>query len=438
MGIVGTVILVIIVIVIVVFLALVIIRKGNVLTSLKTQTLKVLKGIISYTLPPFKQSLKQLVSIRSLLACILALLFSLVFKLMLSSCFSSELGEREIIDPISSDWYINAFFTKCNENQDSIPSGDEDIVIINILDSVSSRSNIAKIIETISDQHPKVLGIDIFLSENNDSTNEAVLKAILHAKDSTNIVVSAYWDDVMDELRIPFYSSVLDSTDFGLVNQVSYTQLCTKYNNHPTFSAQVAKKYGIVSIPTDKIVNYRYKEFCADWISNVDSISVGDISNKIVLLGNTFTPSDKKDLPFVVGGVNQLSGVEMLGYEISSLLALNKKMDIFKTPLDYLSPVINLAVCICSLMLYLFFVFIINYIEECRNNWWWKIIMIIGKLFFLIICELLIIQCCFRLTMYWLIVPDITLFIIAIIFVEEIHKNLPNITIGRLYLLQKK
>ena len=70
-------------------------------------------------------------------------------------------------------------------------------------------------------ENKDVLGIDIFLSENNDSTNEAVLKSILHAKDPTNIVVSAYWDDVMDELRIPFYSSVLDSTDFGLVNHVS-------------------------------------------------------------------------------------------------------------------------------------------------------------------------------------------------------------------------
>lgn len=436
MGIVGVIILVIIVVAI--FLTLAIIGKGYFLTLIKNKTKKVLKIIISHMFLSFKESFKQLFSFRSLIACLLAFLFSVVFKLMLSSCFSNELGEREIVDPISSDWYINAFFTKCNDNLKTAPPGDEDLVIINISDSVSTRSDIAKIIEKISDQHPKVLGIDILLQKNNDSANDSVLKAILHAKDSTDIVVSAYWDDVIKELNLPFFSSVLDSSDCGLVNRDSYTQICTNYKDRPTFSAQIAKKYGIVSIPTNKIVNYRNKVFNGDGISNVDSFSVGDISNKIVLLGNTFTPSDKKELPFTVNGANQLSGVEILGYEINSILAFNKEKDIFGTPLEYLSSVQNLSVCIFSLILYLFFVFIINYIEECRNNWWWKIIMIIVKLLFLIICELLIIQCCFWLTARYLIVPDITLFIIAIIFVEEIHKKLPNITIGRLYLLLKK
>ena len=110
MGIVGVIILVIIVVAI--FLTLAIIGKGYVLTLIKNKTKKVLKIIISHMFLSFKESFKQLFSFRSLIACLLAFLFSVVFKLMLSSCFSNELGEREIVDPISSDWYINAFFTK--------------------------------------------------------------------------------------------------------------------------------------------------------------------------------------------------------------------------------------------------------------------------------------------------------------------------------------
>lgn len=358
---------------------------------------------------------------------------------MLSLCFSNELGEREIIDPISSDWYVNAFFTKCNEDTDNIQCPDENIIIVNILDSLATRSNIAKIIRAIADQHPKVLGVDIFLPECNDSANEELLEAISYAKKATNLVVSAYWDDIAGEISLPFFSSILDSTDYGLVNHVNYTQLCTEYRNHPTFSTQIAQKYGInISSSTNKVVNYRQKDFGGDGISNVDSIDIGDISNKIILLGNRLTPSDKKELPFVVRGINQLSGIEILGYEINSLLAQDKSRNIYQAPLDYLSPVQNFVICICSLFFYLFFVFIINYVEDIHNSSWWKILMIIAKLLLLTISELIIIKIWFVLTAYGLIVPDITLFIISIIFVEEIYKKLPNITTRQIYSLLKK
>lgn len=374
-----------------------------------------------------KESWRNVISLQAFLACILAIILSLCFKLVLSLFFTHELGERELLDPITNDWYINAFFTSCNNGTTAV-QGNEDIIIVNLADSASSRSDIAKVIEYIANGKPKVLGIDIFFPENNDTANIELLNAVRDARKKTNMVVSAYWDDITEIICHSFFYNEDDSVNFGLVNQPDFTTLRLQYKGLPTFPSQIAKFAGKkLDCANRKAVNYRTKCFRGDYITDSDNIDIGNVEGKIVLLGNVFTPSDKKDLPFLIQGINQLSGIEILAYQVNTLLLDTQKKDEYQSPLEYMNWGGDFFICIVALFVYLFVTIAINIIEKSRTYWLSQALLFIMKFLVLAVSECIIIQVCFFITKEWLVIPDITWFVISIMFVEEIYKKVPEI-----------
>lgn len=384
-----------------------------------------------------KESRDKIMSNRAIISCFLAIVFSLFFKIALSLFFSHELGERELLDPISNDWYINAFFTSRNQGVLG-EAANEDIIIINLTDSVGSRGDIAEIVRYVAKQHPKVMGIDIIFPDNGDVSNFDLLNAIADSRKETEIVVSAYWDDIAEEMCHSFFMNELSSIKFGMVNQPNYTNLDPEYKGYPTFSAQISKCAGVEEVFSEKkAVNYRTKNFKGDNITNINSIDIGDVKGKIVLLGNAETPSDIKNLPFYIHDRNQLSGVEILAYQINTLLASSKEKDKYQSPLNYNNSIYDFLICFIALFLYLFIVIVINQIDDSCRKWGWKILVFISKFIFLILSECVIIWMCFSITNYLLVIPDITLFVVSIIFVEEVYKKTPDISFNRIKTILK-
>ena len=388
-------------------------------------------------LKTLKEKLKSLVKLRSivvrfLIASIIVGFLSILFTWGIGKAFPSDLGEKELINPIGDDWYLNAFFTFFNRGNLTQPEPFDEIVIFNVVDSIATRSNFAKILRTIAAGHPRVIGMDVYFHENDDTANVELLTALRELKDTTKIVVASYYVDDRGEFKQSFFMSQLDSLTCGVANHPEYTSLDTTYKGIPTFSAQIAKEAGCdLHDVHDMKINYRLKLFNPSFFDDPETLNE-DVKDKIVLIGSTENPNDLKNLPFIVKRSSQLPGIEILAYEISTFLSKDRPKNASFSPLVNLCKCGNVVIYLIALATYLLLLYVpkvifakCSAVKRLSNLLIGRIFNIIAKTILLMVFEVIIIYACFWYTKNFLLIPNIVLFVISIIFIEEIYDVVP-------------
>lgn len=393
-------------------------------------------------------------------SCI-AYICSLLFISLINYAYPSELGEKEIVEPMSKDWFINAFFDHHNIIDSSIEideNREDDIVIINIDQLKSNPRDLAEILKKIGELNPRCMALDIFMPQDNDSVDYNLTNVIDSLNLHNNIVIASWYNDATNLVEQSYFNNN-GKIKSGIINKSNLLELSNNYKGYTTFSAQIAKSLNYdCELEKQYVINFRLKRLNIHDISSteeVDELKVQDpnIDKKILIIGSTHPINDNKDLPFVLDYINQAPGCCVLAYELSSLMNL-KSEDKYKTPFCELSSICNMLFCIIALSLYLLLLKIPSQFKEintcifCKfkfsrkvSKWSNRILnmpktrsffilknvfRIFIKVLALIAAEILVIRFSFYWTEVSMSIPNIFLFAVSLLFVDEIYKKINN------------
>ena len=335
-----------------------------------------------------------------------------------------------LVDSTNNEWYINNFFSQKNSKEvlENACSDNFDIVIVDIKeDSLCSREKIAKIIEKVSVQHPKLVCVDFAFKDNDsfDTIQSNILqRTIAEVKDSVNLVVISS-KGRHNEIEHSFFTQDLNlhyglSNFFGFGEYVKYVD-----DTIPRISLKMAEmlKKNIHNLPDHFIVNYRPKSFNPVKLETDTDIAKIDtnhnFSDFIVLIGQTENFEDIHVAPFfILKDEHRISGTEIIAYELTSILSyLNDSKDKKKIhennqhPYTFLPWYCNMISLLVMLVLYASIVFLLN---RCKRGWKWMLSPIV-----LLSLEcLLIAGCFFIITERFFKIPNISLFAVSLLFVD--------------------
>lgn len=274
---------------------------------------------------------KQRPIIKSMVAAILAVAFSVLFLQIGRGLVSSLVG-------VDENFYLKYYYDFLNSGED--PEMHTDVVVdkLTIIDihNYRSRHEIARILDTVYKLNPCVIGLDVYFPDNpdiNDTVNTELIQVLKRVQDKT--VVATNYND--NNVIYPFFSGSKD------LDKLSYASpLSIGYFEHyqpddsslkgvdslsQRMSFKIAKlsnlplqKYvGEDNVARDFYVNYCKKNLLYV-ITDISNISPGDIRNKIVLIGDMGDIKDMSRLPFRFGNQTAISGIEDIAYSILSLI----------------------------------------------------------------------------------------------------------------------
>lgn len=412
-----------------------------------------------------------------LVSSLVAYFCSLLFINLINCVYTSDLGEKEIIEPMSKDWFINAFFNHYNKIDSYIEIDDnkeDNIVIINIEQSKSNPKDLAEILKKIGQLNPPCIALDIFMRQDNDSVDSYLTNVLDSLNLHNNIVVASWYDDTNNCIEQSYFNKN-ERLKSGVINNSNLLDLKNYYKGHTTFATRIAKSLNYdCKIEKKYINNFRLKRIKSQDISTVNEVDYlkmqdPEIDKKIFIIGSTDPMNNNIDLPFVLDYIDQTPGCYILAYELSSLMNLNKKNK-YKTPLHEISTMGNLVFCIAALLVYLT---LLKGLPECLKyclkklkvftllkkkcvcifckSIFPKIIFIlfnkrrcklkaviffviqnvpgiIFKVLALIGAEIIVIYISFFWTEYFLSIPNIYLFAVSLLFVDEIYKKIKKTT----------
>lgn len=222
--------------------------------------------------------------------------------------------------------YLHDYYEKKNQSNSHYENADD--IYILCADDTIARDSLAKIIETVFDYSPKVVGIDILFKDNKDGRDKNLIKSIRNHSDS--IVLAQVIDD--DGYFFPNLLDEEDSLQFGIVNSYdilefpdSFYSVNNKQYRH--FAYEISKKY-LPDLAIDSkvfLINFSNTHFTNtdvdNFLNDPDSVKTRHIEGKIVLIGNSDSPFDIHPMPFMVDGQTALSGIERHAYAINSLIS---------------------------------------------------------------------------------------------------------------------
>lgn len=247
--------------------------------------------------------------------------------------------------------------------------GNQQIVLIGVSDFCSgheySRADIAQLLNKIYELEPAVIGLDLFFPESVETTNEedkVLEETILRCKD--RLVVAAWNYHGGDSLRHSYFTT-RTGVDYGTANSQSFygLQLTDEIKDGTSVDRLVykmAKKSGTLA-PLDQldngIINYTSKYFIR--YDESDKLTVENIQDKVVLVGDFKETRDIAQLPFYINGESSLPGTMIAAYQLNSIMS--------PSPVIHrANKVFSILACICFFILYsLYFVF-----SSIRENSW--------------------------------------------------------------------
>lgn len=326
--------------------------------------------------------------------------------------------------------YVNCFFSDLDaksEKANLFFEDGSDIVLFEISEGYTSRGDIARILYKLSKMKPRLVLLDFYFANSvtyDSLRTDSLYNAIKVINDSTKLVVVA--DKNTDGISQSFFVNSLN-VDYGVSDFVSCYEFVPYINDSiPRISTRAAELLGVdiksFSYPIE--INYRNRIFDNRHIENdatLDSLDPQLLRNKIVLLGQKDKGRDLHMLPFPIGGTNKVYGLDLIAYELSTLLtSTDGSIDERRTPFRYLSFVEDVVVYIIMVLLYFIMVELANLF---RNN--------VYQLFFkpclLLFFECLVIVICFFVTEKYMIIPDVGLYVLSVPFIGvfcESYKHL--------------
>lgn len=364
-----------------------------------------------------------------LAVCILAQIVALFFKFFFLPLFPEGGLVDTITNNFKGDWYINAFYSEINTTRDNV-AGYDDIMIIDIKESYSNRQQIADVIKTISKQKPALICLDFIFSASDTYDKEKshyLLETLKNIKDTTKIVVASYKGNE-EQIEHSYFTGELGLT-YGLSDFLGFCKFVPYVSDSiPMLSTKVIEMLGVDvrDMPDPLIINYRNKEFRRRVVRDSTDLdySIRGLENKIVLVGRYNAVEDIHNTPFVVNGINQLSGIEIIAYEISSIMSYAKNEKALER---YPYTILGWGwTFIFGFLVSLVYVFFLKMIVCSNLN---KPLMILLKSAYLITTEIFIVFFCFAITEAYMIIPNILFFVTSIIFVDILMEFLNELTI---------
>ncbi len=335
----------------------------------------------------------------------------------IESLFSEDSLLVNLVDSFKGDWYINTFFSFQNLNA-SPGSGDSAIEIIDIKDTYSSRDSIICVIEKARSLHPRLICVDFMFSQSTsyDSAQSVRLKEYFsRIRHDTPLVFIGYKGQ-SDSVSSSFFVKSLN-LDIALADFTGFSKYVPYIDSIPRISAYIAQKSGInlSRIPSPMVTNYRNKEFGKVTIrdgKDIDYIRRSVIENKIVLIGQKDTPDDIHTTPFIINGTKQITGIEEIAYEVSSVLSSSSKtFSPIRSP--YVSMTWGYNICL-FVLLFSIYIILLHIIKRIKNDE----LKLLLKPILLITAEFTLIFICFEITKRTCQIPNVVLFATSLLFVE--------------------
>lgn len=363
--------------------------------------------------------------------CLMVSLLSQVIALCFYFIFMPAITEGGLVDTMidtfREDWYINTFYTEVNASSETA-SGDDDIIIIDIKDSFSNRQNIADVLRTVSRQNPQMICVDILFTDNDSydkGMSDYLLETMRDIKDSTKIVVASYKGNE-EQICKSFFTDSL-GISHGLTDFLGFYEFIPYISDSiPRISTKTAEMIGIDvrNLPHPILINYRSKDFRRRVVK--DSIdmaySLRGLKDKIILVGKYNATEDIHSTPFLINGIHQISGIEILAYELSSLLSFSKNDKVaYRYPYTYIN---SLWTFLFGFLMSLVYVMLLRMIICSDLSSLSKTIL---KPLYLILAETFIVFICFAITESYMLIPNIIFFVTSIIFVDILLEILNEI-----------
>lgn len=361
--------------------------------------------------------------------CLAAMLFSLpvTFIVQVVLSFIPENGLlAELVGNVNEEWYMNTYFSLRNSSPKECP--DSTIYIIDIKDDYSSRSDIAEVVWALAAHRPKLICLDMTFSKGQSydkKMSQHLLDTLSMVRQATPLVAVSYKGNE-NEVRHSYFTDTLN-LEYGLSDFLGFHHFVPSIDNHPRISAKVAQMVGmnLDLLPSDILVNYREKVFAHMPIFEKEDLAhLPDLKDKIVLLGQRNTPDDMHATPFLIDQKRQIPGIDIVAYEVSSLLADEKSPDYrFFRYYQLCGTGQNLFLfMLMSLLFFLPYHFIRKILNKHQIWLQW------GKFILLIIAEYFIINACFCYTDWYFQIPNFVLFMLTTLLAEPIYETIYYLT----------
>ena len=353
--------------------------------------------------------------------CAVVVLLSYMLTLIFYPIVSKNEILGSLVGAINDSWYMDCFFNKKNKSNQIIKN--DDIYIIDIKDSYSSRDSIANVIKKVSQQKPRLICVDFEFSDNityDSAKTKYLKKTLLEVKDSTKLAIVAYKGFSNDLPKNSFIDSL--NIDFGLSDELTYPEY-TAYisGSYPRISTKIVEMLGVdtKTLPDRFVVNYRNKAYRKIPIRHTSNlIQITDkLTDKIILIGEYDSPQDIHPLSFNYKGRKQVPGIEMIANEVCSLLSYNKNQKYY-SPYTYYGWMYNFFF---YLLLSIIYVVVLHLFSFIRIKLPFKMML---RFVILLLAEYGLILLFMCVTEKCMMIPNIVLFVSSIFLINPIYEIL--------------
>ena len=378
----------------------------------------------------------------------LALSLIIVLIIVIVSRISEDSLIVNMIGTFNKEWYLDTFFSVNNASDidDKIDDVD-DVVIVDLVDSFSSRKDIANVIKTVSLYKPKVICVDFTFakSESYDKgQTEMLWKTISAIKDTIAIVFVDYKgisksfrkNYMIDSLDLEYGLCDFDFNDFYMYRKLIYDSI-------PNISALVAQKAGVNLnfLPEPMVINFRNKEIVQNAVEDsahmLSVITPEYVKNKIVFIGQCSNPNDIYKTPFTINGKKQISGIEEIAFEVTSLISiLDDRNNKHRHPYIYMSITCNIFLFVGLFTIYFLFLEGIYWLlktmavirrPKLLNKKMYdvgsflinKVVVFIIKSFLLLLVEWILFKICFFITASIFYIPNVAFLATSFLFADN-------------------
>lgn len=382
------------------------------------------------------------------------------FFLSIISCFLAWgvyllLGESKSgnLAGFNSNTYLKHYYSYINKRHPS-NAANSNIVIFSI-ENYKSRIELSKVLDTIIALNPRVIALDIFISDNNDISdyaNSRLLQSLSKCPSKIVMPIKVRYDEAskIAECQYPYFfqhPEILDIEYAFPFSQDFYSQyisIDSLYSKHEMFSYAIAKKYNPkINIDSDIYVNYVSKQLYS--CSKIEELYPELIRDKIVIIGDCSNRKDFMTSEFEIEGQYFFPGTKNIAYAVNTLLSTSTYTD---SESEYLRPLpfANQPIKEChsitnylyAILLTFLYTLLFSKAHCCKETlkeriqekftllscFKYVIIGVIGITLILFVSEWALIWISFQITYLFNQIPKLLFFMLSVLILTSIYEPL--------------
>lgn len=278
-----------------------------------------------------KTSLKIIVTskiVRNIAAALFAVLLSGFLLIVGRDSIGTFIG-------INENFYLKYYYDLVNgKNAEQDWFTQPDSLVLFNLQKYRNRHDIARIVDKVYECNPKIIGLDVFFSNNPDYKDEinSELLAILKKVQDKLVIPCMYETNNEGEVNVlyPFFKDSIGLDKIVYSSPIIYDFFSfykgddSSVNKEPLpqISKAIAQcsQMPLRNYPDSFYVNYARKDFRNLVKNDTSEICNDDFQDKIVLIGDMSEMKDMTRIPFSFGNKKEMSGIENIAYSLICIL----------------------------------------------------------------------------------------------------------------------